>query len=160
MRRVAIVFTCVFAIATLALAQSTNAPKRKKVPTGTGRAGVVSVTAPSRVSLPRSIAGDLSEGIHCVIGELMNVHPLGLIPGGLVIEVDFESGEESDPIATMSSIQYKDGQAGGERMNSDDEGGDLNPRFRITKDYDANWVLTVGTADGGVACYSYKVTIR
>ena len=107
-----------------------------------------------------SIYGSYSFGFQCVAGQTSNSYQLGWIPADIAITIDFESDDTSDPIATLSSIQFENFNAGGERFNSDDEGGNLNPYFRMMKPYAANWVLTVGAADGGVACYSFKVTLQ
>jgi hypothetical protein len=125
-----------------------------------------STTAAGAISRPRTamstldIQGAYGFGFQCVVGETANTHVIGWIPENIAITIEFWSDEESDPIATLSSIQFKDGAAGGERFNSDDEGGDLNPYFRMMKPYAANWILTVGAADAGIACYSYKVTLQ
>ncbi len=139
-----------------ALAQTAVVKAKKNATRGV--AGAVAVSRPDMSKL--AIYGSFGFGFQCAVGETANVHSLGWIPQDVAITVDFESTDESDPIATLSSIQFKDFAAGGERFSSDDDGGDLNPYFRLMKPYAANWVLTVGAADGGVACYSYKVTLQ
>jgi hypothetical protein len=153
-----IVVASMFAVALpdTAWAQPRTGKAKKSAPTAV--AGAVS---PQRTAAgKRTIYGTMSYGVECVFGEMANTHSLGWITQNMILTIDFESGAESDPIATLSSIQFREGQAGGERFNSDDEGGDLNPYFRLVKDYAANWVLTIGAGDSGLACYSFKVTLQ
>jgi hypothetical protein len=160
MRRWFLVAAAILVISSLAapgaLAQQTV--RKQKATRSTTAAGAIS--RPRTAMSTLDIQGAYGFGFQCVVGETANTHVIGWIPENIAITIEFWSDEESDPIATLSSIQFKDGAAGGERFNSDDEGGDLNPYFRMMKPYAANWILTVGAADAGIACYSYKVTLQ
>src|SRR5687768_17910006 len=63
----------------------------------------------------------------------------------------------SDPIAVLSTIKIEGTDVGAENLSSDDEGGDLNPRFELRRPYFATYVLTVGSADDDEACYAYRM---
>ena len=147
-------FTCVVALPAMA-----QLPRAESRTPGSARASLVAKLEASKMR-PRTIVGDLAEGVHCVVPEMANVHYFGFLPAGTLIEIEFESNDDADLIATLSSHQFKDGQAGGERFNSNDDGGDRNPRFSLTKDYDASWVLVVGVANQEPACYVYTARIR
>ena len=140
-----------------ASAQVVATPKAKR-PMVSNAAGVVS--GPQEQFDKRTIYGNMTFGVECVTGQSTVTHSLGWIPENTAITVDFESGSNSDPVAALNAIKFENGNAGGERFSSDDDGGNLNPYFRLMKPYSANWLLTIGSANGGVACYSFKVTLQ
>jgi hypothetical protein len=152
---------CVLVLVGASASEAGPVKAKKSARSVAGRAGAVD---PARPRVPdagkMAINGAFGYGLACAVSELANVHPIGLVPANTTITIEFWSDEESDPIAALHSVQFKDFAAGGERFTSDDEGGELNPYFQLQKDYTANWVLTVGAADGGVACYTYKVTLQ
>lgn len=88
-----------------------------------------------------------------------NAHYLGTVPPNTGVRIDFENFDESDPIAVLSTIKIEGTDVGAEHTSSDDEGGDLNPRFELRRSYWATYVLTVGTADDNETCYAYRVRL-
>lgn len=146
----------VFLLPSTAAAQARGTKVKKTAPSSAAGA----ISQPRTPMSKLSIYGSYSFGFQCAVGEISNSYQLGWIPADVAITIDFDSTDTSDPIATLSSIQFENFSAGGERFNSDDEGGNLNPYFRMMKPYAANWVLTVGAADGDIACYSFKVTLQ
>ena len=99
-----------------------------------------------------------ANGFFCA-GTTPNVHYLGTLPPNIGVRIDFESTDTSDPVAVLSTIRIEGTNVGAEFQSSDDEGGDLNPRFELRRSYWATYVLSVGTADDDEACYAYRVRV-
>ena len=115
--------------------------------------------APKNMLKPKAITNGLGAGFFCVSAPAANVHNLGWLSANSRFRVEFESTSTSDPIATLSAHNFNGAEATGEMSWSDDEGGQLNPKFELSKPYHASWVLTVSSADGDPACYTYRLTV-
>ena len=89
----------------------------------------------------------------------VNVHNLGWFSAGTVFRIEFESTSTSDPQAILISNTFQNRKGEGELVWSDDEGGQMNPYFQVTKPYHAAWILSVTSADSDPACYTYRVTV-
>ena len=153
---------CVVAAVTLAVGTLAATQTHRKVKAKSSRAAAAlgaagTIGGPARLA-NRSlrIDDDDANGFYCA-GSLPNVHYLGTVPPNTGIRIDFESDDTSDPIAVLSTIKIEGTSVGAENVSSDDEGGDLNPRFEVRRSYFATYVLTVGTADDDEACYAYRM---
>lgn len=131
--------------------------KSSRAAAAAGAAGAVS--GPSRfANHPMAIDDNDYSGVFCA-HSVPNVHYLGTLAPNTGIRIDFESDDTSDPIAVLTTVKIEGTSVGAENAASDDEGGNLNPRFEMRKSYLASYVLTVGTADDDEACYVYRVRI-
>jgi hypothetical protein len=150
-------------IAGSAAAVAAGEPGKKKAkgqrPTvTTGAAGQASATRAAGAR-PLAIDSDASSGIYCAASTPV-VHSLGTVPAGFAAIIDFESDDTSDPIAILTTLKIDGTDVGAELASSDDQGGDLNPRFELRRPYTATYVLTVGSADDDEACYTFRVRIQ
>jgi hypothetical protein len=144
---------------TLDASQSRKKAKSKssRAAAAAGAAGAIS--GPSRfANRPFVIDDNDFNGVFCS-QSVPNVHYLGTVTPNTGIRIDFESDDTSDPIAVLTTIKIEGTNVGAENQASDDEGGDLNPRFEMRKSYMASYILTVGTADNDEACYAYRVRV-
>ncbi len=121
-----------------------------------GAAGAVSSTRGT--FKPLEIIGDAAQGVYCT-SITPNVHHLGTLPPNVAVILDFESDDTSDPIAILTSVKTDGVDVSAEHQTSDDEGGNLNPRFDVRRPYRATYILTVATADDVEACYAYRMRI-
>ena len=152
---------CVVAAVTVAIGTIDAAQTRRKVKSQSRRAAA-SLGAAGAIPGPArfrngSLAIDNNDanGLFCT-GSTPNVHYLGTLPPNTGVRIDFESDDTSDPVAVLSTIKIEGTDVGAEFVSSDDEGGDLNPRFELRRSYWATYVLSVGTADDTEACYAYR----
>lgn len=152
---------CAVAAVTLGVGTVDATQSQRKVKSKSSRAAAAlgaagAVSGPARLK-NRSLAIDDSDanGFFCAL-SMPNVHYLGTLPPNIGVRIDFESDDTSDPIAVLSTIRIEGTTVGAENLSSDDEGGDLNPRFELRRSYWATYVLTVGTADDDEACYAYR----
>lgn len=120
-----------------------------------GAAGAVA-GPPRLASRSLSIDDNDANGFFCA-GSLPNVHYLGTVPPNTGVRIDFESVESADPIAVLTTVKIEGESVGAENLSSDDEGGDLNPRFELRRSYFATYILTVGTANDNESCYAYRM---
>ena len=81
------------------------------------------------------------------------------MPPNVGVVIDFESDDTSDPIAVLTTVRIEGTTVGAENVASDDDGGDLNPRFELRRSYFSTYVLTVATADDDEACYAYRMRL-
>lgn len=131
--------------------------KSSRAAAAAGAAGAVS--GPSRfANHPLAIDDNDYNGVFCAL-SVPNVHYLGTLPANTGVRIDFESDETSDPIAVLTTVKIEGTSVGAENLASDDEGGDLNPRFELRRSYLSTYILSVGTADDDEACYAYRVRI-
>lgn len=144
------------AIGALDAAQTTKKVKRQssRAAADAGAAGAVS--GPKALIRPLAIDDDDAQGFFCALSA-PNVHYLGTLPPNTGVRIDFESTSTSDPIAVLSTVKMEGTSLGGEIVGSDDEGGQLNPRFELRRGYWATYILTVGSADDDEACYAYRM---
>ena len=155
----------VTAVAALAVAMSGSgeaAASRKKAKgqragAASGAAGTVSAPTASTFT-PRAIEGDAFQGVFCT-GTTPNVHQRGTLPAGTGAIIDFDSDDNSDPIAILTTLKTDRTDLGAENQGSDDEGGNLKPRFELRRPYRATYVLTVATADEDQACYAFRMRV-
>ena len=153
-------------ILVIALAVSTldASGGQKKAKGKSGRAAAAAgaagaVAGPKALALkPLAIDDDDANGFYCT-GSLPNVHYLGTLPPNTGVRIDFESTDTSDPIAILSTLKLEGTSVGGEIISSDDDGGELNPRFEVRRSYWATYVITVGAADDDEACYAYRMRL-
>lgn len=131
--------------------------KGQRAPAVSGAAGAVS-SAKTTTFRPRAIDSDAFQGVYCT-GTTPIVHQLGTLPPDAGVIIDFESDENADPIAVLAAIKTNGLEVGVESTSSDDEGGDLNPRFDVRRPYRATYVLTVASADEDEACYAFRVRV-
>lgn len=122
-----------------------------------GAAGVVSTSGDERFT-PLAIDGNAYQGVYCT-STTSNVHHLGTVPANWGVIIDFESGSNSDPIAILTTVKMNGLDVGAEVGASDDEGGNLNPRFELRRAYQADYILTVASADADEACYAYRMRL-
>jgi hypothetical protein len=154
-----IVAALTLGMGTLDAAQSKKKTKSKssRAAAAAGAAGAIS--GPARfASRPFAIDDNDGNGVFCT-GSVPNVHYLGTLGPNIGVRIDFESDETSDPIAVLTTVKIEGTSVGAENVASDDEGGDLNPRFESRKGYTASYILTVGTADDDEACYAYRFRV-
>jgi hypothetical protein len=139
--------------------QTQRKVKARSSRTAADRGAAGAIAGPARFA-NRSLRIDDSDvnGVFCSL-TVPNVHYLGTLPPNTGVRIDFESFDESDPIAVLSTIKIEGTSVGAENLSSDDEGGDLNPRFELRRSYWATYVLAVGTADDSEACYAYRVRL-
>ena len=140
--------------------EATDAKKKVKssrTTSVTGAAGAVS-GAKGLISRPRAIDNDDGQGFYCSLST-PNVHYLGTLPPNTGVRIDFDSTDTSDPIAILTTVKMEGLDIGAEIVGSDDEGGQLNPRFELRRPYWATYILTVSTADEDEACYAYRMRI-
>jgi len=155
---------CVVAAITICVASLHATQTHRKVKAKSSRAAAAAGAAgaiggPARLGNGSlSIDNDDANGFFCT-GTLANVHYLGTLPPNVGVRIDFESDDTSDPIAVLSTIKIEGTDVGAENLSSDDEGGDLNPRFELRRPYFATYVLTVGSADDDEACYAYRMRL-
>lgn len=141
----------VFATASL-VAQEKTAPAK-------GQAGQVNAATPDAKRLGTlAITGNFSQGYYCTT-VTPNVHVLGWVPSGLRIVIQFDHLEGGDPIATLTAVRMAGLSVGQEWFLSDDQGGNLNPEFDVSRSYNATYILTVSEAFERPVCYSYKMWI-
>jgi hypothetical protein len=155
---------CVVAAITLGVggldaAQSQGKVKKKSSRAAADLGAAGAIAGPARLR-SRALAIDDTDanGVFCSL-TLPNVHYLGTLPPNTGVRIDFENFDESDPIAVLSTIKMEGSSVGAENISSDDEGGELNPRFEIRRSYWATYVLTVGTADDSETCYAYRFRV-
>lgn len=152
----------VVAALTLGMGVLDASQARQKVKSKSSRAAAAAgaagaVAGPSRfANHPLVINDQDANGVFCSM-SVPNVHYLGTLPPNSGVIIDFESNDTSDPIAVLTTIKIEGTSVGAENAASDDEGGDLNPRFEMRKSYFATYILTVGSADDNEACYFYRV---
>jgi hypothetical protein len=145
----------VLVVASGAAAQVKKAKGTSQV---TGAAGVVTASRQA-VVLPSAIDDHDRLGYFCAY-LTPNVHYLGTIGAGTGVIVEFNRMEDSDPIAVLSTLKVMALDVGAENAASDDDGGNLNPRFELRRNYQATYVLTVGSADyEEPACYQFRVRL-
>ena len=155
---------CVVAAVTLSVGALDATQSQRKVKSKSSRAAAAlgaagAISGPARLrSGSLTIDDNDANGFFCA-GSTPNVHYLGTLPPNIGVRIDFESEETSDPIAVLSTIKIEGTDVGAENLSSDDEGGDLNPRFELRRSYWATYVLSVGTADDDEACYAYRVRL-
>ena len=155
---------CVVAAVTLTVGNLDATQTQRKVKSKSSRAAAALGAAGAIAGPPRLRSGSLAidnndaNGFFCA-GSMPNVHYLGTLPPNIGARIDFESDPTSDPIAVLSTIRIEGTNVGAENLSSDDEGGDLNPRFELRRSYWATYVLTVGTADDEEACYAYRLRL-
>jgi hypothetical protein len=145
----------VFAAGTLAAADAKKKAKSARATGAPGAAGVVS-SAKGAAITPRAIDDNDAQGFYCTFST-PNVHHLGTVPAGTGIIIDFDSDDTSDPIAILTTVKMDGVDVGAEIAGSDDEGGDLNPRFALRRPYTATYILTVASADDDEACYGFRM---
>lgn len=122
-------------------------------------AGAAGAVSSARATFkPRAIEGDAFQGVYCT-GTTPNVHQIGTLPAGAGAIIDFDSDDFSDPIAILTTLKTDGTDVGAENQASDDDGGNLNPRFELRRPYRATYVLTVATADEDEACYAYRMRV-
>jgi hypothetical protein len=154
----------VVAVLAVAVGSGSEAAAQRKKAKGqragatSGAAGAVSSPRASTFT-PRDIDGDAFQGVFCT-GTTPNVHQLGTLPAGTGAIIDFDSDDNSDPIAILTTLKTDGTDIGAENQGSDDEGGNLNPRFELRRPYRATYVLTVATADEDQACYAFRMRVR
>lgn len=155
---------CVVAAVSICVASLHATQTHRKVKTKSSRAAAAvgaagAVGGPARLGNGSlRIDDDDANGFFCT-RTVSNVHYLGTLPPNTGVRIDFESDESSDPIAVLSTIKIEGTDVGAENLSSDDEGGDLNPRFELRPSYWATYVLTVGSADDDEACYAYRMRL-
>ncbi len=143
------------AIGTLDAAQTKRKSKSSRADAAAGMAGTIAGPR-AMLNRPTAIDNDDAQGFYCAL-SMPNVHYLGTLPPNTGVRVDFESTSTSDPIAVLSTVKMEGTNLGGEIVGSDDEGGDLNPRFELRRAYWATYILTVGSADDDEACYAFRM---
>jgi hypothetical protein len=154
----------VVAVLTLGLGVLDASQARPKVKSKSSRAAAAAgaagaVAGPSRfASHPMAIDDNDYSGVYCAL-SVPNVHYLGTLAPNTGVRIDFESDDTSDPVAVLTTVKIEGTSVGAENVASDDEGGNLNPRFELRKSYLATYVLTVGSADDDEACYVYRIRI-
>jgi hypothetical protein len=155
---------CVVAAVTLGVGGLGASQTQRKVKSKSSR-GAAALGAAGTIQGPahftnRSlrIDDDDANGFFCS-QSLPNVHYLGTLPPNIGVRIDFESDDTSDPIAVLTTVKIEGTSVSAESQASDDEGGDLNPRFELRRSYFATYVLTVGTADDDEACYAYRMRL-
>lgn len=154
---------CVVAAVTLGVGILDATQSQRKVKSKSSRAAASlgaagAIAGPARLNRTLRIDDSDANGFFCA-GSLPNVHYLGTLPPNTGVRIDFESIENADPVAVLSTIKMEGTDVGAENTSSDDEGGDLNPRFELRRSYWATYVLTVGAADDDEACYAYRVRL-
>jgi hypothetical protein len=132
--------------------------KGQRSQAASGAAGAVSSSRATTFK-PRAIEGDAFQGVFCT-GTTPNVHQLGTLPAGAGAIIDFDSDDNSDPIAILTTLKTDGTDVGAENQGSDDDGGDLNPRFELRRPYRATYVLTVASADEDEACYAFRMRVQ
>lgn len=153
---------CVVAAVTVAIGTLEATQTQRKVKSKSSRAAAAlgaagTIAGPARLRT-LAIDSDDANGFFCA-GSTPYVHYLGTLPPNTGVRIDFESTDTSDPIAVLSTIRIEGTNVGAEFVSSDDEGGELNPRFELRRSYWATYVLSVGTADDDEACYAYRVRL-
>ena len=164
MKMKSVFVACVVAAVTVAIGTLDATQTHRKVKSKSSRAAAA-LGAAGAISGPAglrngslTIDDDDANGFFCA-GTLPNVHYLGTLPPNIGVRIDFESTDTSDPIAVLSTVRIEGTNVGAESVSSDDEGGDLNPRFELRRSYWATYVLSVGTADDDEACYAYRLRV-
>lgn len=155
---VAAVFVAGSAAAVAAGEPGKKKAKAQRPSVTVGAAGQASAPRAAAVR-PLAIDSDATSGIYCA-GSTPVVHSLGTVPAGYAVIIDFDSDDTSDPIAILTTLKIDGTDLGAEAASSDDEGGDLNPRFELRRPYTATYILTVGSADEDEACYTFRVRIQ
>jgi hypothetical protein len=149
----------ILGIASLGAAAEARKKVKGNLKPATGAAGAVAGKSTKGV-LPSAIDDNDFQGVFCAL-DTPNVHWLGTVPPGWQVTIDFDSDDTSDPIAILTTLKINGTDIGAEVGGSDDDGGNLNPRFDLRRPYQATYVLTVGTADATEeACYAFRVRIR
>lgn len=155
---------CVVAAVTLGVegigASQTQRKVKSKSSRGAAALGAAgAIQGPARAT-NRSLRIDDADanGFFCSY-SLPNVHYLGTVPPNVGVVIDFESDDTSDPIAVLTTVRIEGTTVGAENVASDDDGGDLNPRFELRRSYFSTYVLTVATADDDEACYAYRMRL-
>jgi len=143
------------AIGTLDAAQTKRKAKSSRAGAAAGLAGTIEGPR-AMLNRPSAIDNDDAQGFYCAL-SMPNVHYLGTLPPNTGVRIDFESTTTSDPIAVLSTVKMEGTSLGGEIVGSDDEGGELNPRFELRRGYWATYILTVGSADDDEACYAFRM---
>lgn len=157
-RALALVAGVGFALAMCTGAEAADAKKKtKKTRETAGVAGVIS-TARGVSSRPKAIDSNDGQGYYCTL-TTPNVHYLGTLPPDMGVVIDFESSDTSDPIAILTTLKMEGLDVGAETGASDDEGGNLNPRFEFRRPYWATIILAVASADEDEACYAYRMRL-
>ena len=155
---------CVVAAVTVAIGTLDATQTQRKVKSKSSRAAAAlgaagTIAGPARLrSGSLAIDDNDANGFFCA-GSTPNVHYLGTLPPNTGVRIEFESDDTSDPVAVLSTIRIEGTNVGAEFVSSDDEGGDLNPRFELRRSYWATYVLSVGTADDDEACYAYRFRV-
>ena len=108
--------------------------------------------------LPRAIDDDHGQGYYCTY-VTPSVHHLGTMNANYGVVIDFEAIGGTDPIAILTTLKINGTDVGAENAASDDDGGELNPRFEVRRNYKATYILTVGSATADPACYAYRMRI-
>jgi hypothetical protein len=153
-RRVLIgVLTVAFALG-VAIGSAGQLKKSKGTTAAPGAAGRVDAAT----SLPRAIDDNHGQGYYCSYATPL-VHHLGTMNANWGVVIDFEAIGDTDPIAILTTLKIDGTDVGAENAASDDEGGGLNPRFEVRRNYKATYILTVGSATGDPACYAYRMRI-
>ena len=164
MKMKGVLVACVVAAVTVAIGTLDATQTQRKVKSKSSRAAAASGAAGTIAGPARLRSGSLAiddndaNGFFCA-GTTPNVHYLGTLPPNTGVRIDFESTDTSDPVAVLSTIRIEGTNVGAEFLSSDDEGGDLNPRFELRRSYWATYVLSVGTADDDEACYAYRIRV-
>ena len=164
MKMKGVVVACVVAAVTVAIGTLDATQTQRKVKSKSSRAAAAQGAAGAIAGPAGLRSGSLAidnndaNGFFCA-GTTPNVHHIGTLPPNTGVRIDFESTDTSDPVAVLSSIRIEGTNVGAEFQSSDDEGGDLNPRFESRKSYTASYILTVGTADDDEACYAYRFRV-
>ena len=161
MKMKGVLVACVVAAVTVAIGALDATQTQRKVKSKSSRAAAALGAAGTIAGPARLRSGSLdndANGFFCA-GTTPNVHYLGTLPPNTGVRIDFESTDTSDPVAVLSTIRIEGTNVGAEFLSSDDEGGDLNPRFELRRSYWATYVLSVGTADDDEACYAYRIRV-
>ncbi|OFW44453.1 MAG: hypothetical protein A3J29_07560 [Acidobacteria bacterium RIFCSPLOWO2_12_FULL_67_14b] len=135
--------------------QSKKKAKSSRAAAAAGAAGAVAGPR-ALINRPLVIDGDDAQGFYCAL-SMPNVHYLGTLPPNTGVKIDFESTDNSDPIAVLTTVKLEGTSVGAENVASDDDGGQLNPRFELRRSYWATYILTVSSADDDEACYAYRM---
>ena len=145
----------VFATGTLVAAETKKKATFARVTGAAGAAGVISSAKRAVITL-RDIDDNDAQGFYCTYSTPY-VHHLGTVPAGMGVIIDFDSDDTSDPIAILTTVKMDGLDVGAENAASDDEGGNLNPRFALRRPYTATYILSVATADDDEACYGFRM---
>ena len=122
-------------------------------------------------AIAATIVDSPSTGAHCVIANEVGVHQLGVFPVNTTLMLRFQS--TFDPVAMLlgTFLGFDAGEGRGLShlviVDSDDEGGNLEPLITIATPPEAEGSWTLHVADASLVpplarpggCYTYELTV-